>query len=102
LSERLEPLKGQTLEVHVTARSLLVSALVKSLTKLLVRTLLYGTGCARLHRSAAQSKPLRPLARCGLAVITYNAEENRPMLSVNEAVGFVPIGYESAWKKELR
>ncbi|WP_219950604.1 GNAT family N-acetyltransferase [Salinibacterium sp. M195] len=36
------------------------------------------------------------------SVITYNAEENRHMLAVNEAVGFVAIGYEGVWKKELR
>jgi len=35
------------------------------------------------------------------SVITFNAEENRHMLSVNEAVGFVAIGSEACWRLNL-
>ncbi len=35
------------------------------------------------------------------AITTWNADENRHMLAVNEALGFVPMGYEGAWRLDL-
>ena len=34
-------------------------------------------------------------------ILTENAEENRPMLDVNEAVGFKAMAYDGVWKKTL-
>jgi hypothetical protein len=33
-------------------------------------------------------------------IYTFNAEEDRPMQAVNEAVGSTPAGLEGAWRRE--
>lgn len=33
-------------------------------------------------------------------IVTWNAEENRPMLAVNEATGFEPVAYEAQWQRK--
>lgn len=35
------------------------------------------------------------------SIVTFNAEENRPMLDVNEAVGFTGVGSEGIWERRV-
>jgi len=109
-NERMNPRRRLTAAVEHLPSGTLVGFTVLSVPRQTQRAVdQYATLVLREHRGHALGMLLKVgnlahlerVAPGHPAVITFNAEENRHMLDVNEAVGFVPIANESAWRKDL-
>jgi GNAT superfamily N-acetyltransferase len=101
--------------LHVTAAQHIATGELVAFTELVIGHDLSATThqedtlVARAHRGhrlgmlvkSAALVAWRDIAPDSRRVITFNAEENRPMLDINEALGFTPVSYEGEWKKEL-
>lgn len=110
LNERMNPRLRITAAVEHIPSGTLAGYTVLSVPKQPDRTVdQYATLVLREHRGhrlgmllkVANLQHLARVAPGHPSVTTFNAEENRHMLDVNEAMGFVPISNESAWRKDL-
>jgi GNAT superfamily N-acetyltransferase len=101
--------------LHVTAAQHIATGELVAFTELVIghdlsaTTQQEDTLVARAHRGhrlgmlvkSAALLAWRDIAPDSRRVITFNAEENRPMLDINEALGFTPVSYEGEWKKDI-